>query len=245
MVSEDDILPEFHDFDRVSGWYRQQVLKLRAAELAQTEFLLTLDPDVILCKPLCYEQLVIEGRALLEPEERRFKARWWRGAARTLGQLSDLTPAGMSVTPALLSRSICRQLFTDLGDKYQRSWQTVLLANTFRHWTEYTLYYLAGERHRMLETFHVMPPRPQDVRLFCHSNVWRHSEIAGWDPHACFGPHDPGLFAVLQSNSGMTVAAITHRLEGLVDVAHATPAPTWIRLRSLVEDFRRFTFGRV
>lgn len=245
IVDEDDILPEFRDFDRVSGWFRQQVIKLRVAELMETEFLLTLDPDMFLCKPVGYEGLIPGGRALMQIEARDSQVRWWRGAARVLGLAEDPGAPGMSVTPAILSRNVCARLFADLRARHGRSWQSALLATAAEYWTEYSLYYLTAERHGLLETFHAVPPIAGQARLRCSNNIWHRGKFPAWNAEACFGPADPGLFAVVQSNAGVKPAHIVRRLVGLVDVGRRLPDRRFIRARSIVEDLRRIAFGRV
>jgi uncharacterized protein DUF6492 len=59
-ICEADIAPQLPAYD-VGGWVRQQVVKLAAASLVETDFYLTLDADVVLCKPLTLSDLVIEG----------------------------------------------------------------------------------------------------------------------------------------------------------------------------------------
>lgn len=55
VINEEGLLPALRDFPDLMGWYRQQLIKLAAANLVNTEFFLTLDADVILCKPLQIE----------------------------------------------------------------------------------------------------------------------------------------------------------------------------------------------
>ncbi|MGC1679795.1 MAG: DUF6492 family protein, partial [Pseudolabrys sp.] len=100
VINEEDLLPALRDFPKCGGWYRQQLIKLAAANLVNTEFFLTLDADVILCKPLRLEDLVRSGRALLHPADRHKHTNWWRGSSQVLGVSANLSMPGMSVTPA-------------------------------------------------------------------------------------------------------------------------------------------------
>ena len=63
VINEEDLLPALRDFPKCGGWYRQQLIKLATANLVNTEFFLTLDADVILCKPLRLEDLVRSGES--------------------------------------------------------------------------------------------------------------------------------------------------------------------------------------
>jgi len=217
IIPEEDILPALRDYPRASGWKCQQLLKLAAAALIRTPFYLTLDPDLVLCKPLRIADIVVGGKAILEPEVRTKEPDWWRASAELLGLTVDLAKPGMAVTPALLSPQICKRLFADLETGYGRDWATILLEHVRSPWTEYTLYYLTGERHGLLERFHTVPAAGRP-RLACRSNVWYASEFSSWDVAGCFDVSDPGLFTVMQSNTGIPVDDVRERLRPYLPV---------------------------
>jgi len=54
VIDEEELLPIFRDHPLTlnAGWYRQQLVKLCAANLSKTEFFITFDSDVILTKPI-------------------------------------------------------------------------------------------------------------------------------------------------------------------------------------------------
>ena len=54
VVPESSLVPEFRFFRNVSGWYKQQLIKLAIAERIETDFYLTLDSDVICIKPVFF-----------------------------------------------------------------------------------------------------------------------------------------------------------------------------------------------
>lgn len=245
VISEDDILPVFRAYSRVSGWLRQQMIKLYAANLSATEYYVTLDPDVILCKRMAFSDIVVGGKALMQPEARGVHREWWRGSARVLGLAEDLGRPGMFVTPAILSRSICKMLFEDLQARYRCDWSVALLQSVKLKWTEYTLYYLTGERHGMLERFHVTPSARSQPHLVCASNVWERPDFACWDADACFGSADPGLFAVVQSAARVSSAEIRCMVERHFRVERESAPRALLKLRSLGEDIVRKTVGFV
>ena len=242
IISEDDLLPIFHQHKRVSGWYRQQLIKLLAATLLDTTYCLTLDPDVILCKPVRREHLLVDGKALLEPEARDVHRNWWSGSARVLQTDVRWDQPGMSVTPALLSRAICELLFKRIEGLYQDHWASALLNQRHHGWTEYTLYHLAAEHHDLLERYHSIPTAGGH-RLLCASNVWAKGEP--WDAARCFGDEDSGFFTVVQSHTGMTPVEIVKRLPSSLQTGREFAVSPWIRMRSLMEDVMRKTVGWV
>jgi hypothetical protein len=245
VINEDDILPVFRTYPRASGWVRQQLVKLYAANLSSSEYFVTLDPDVILCKRAAFSDVVVGGKAILQPEARGVHAAWWTGSARLLGVPEDLDRPGMFVTPAILSRSICKMLFDDLQARYRRDWSVVLLQSAKLKWTEYTLYYLTGERHGAIEQFHVIPSGPPQAHLICASHVWDQGDFACWDVEACFCPRDPGLFTIVQSAARVPAAEIRRVVQPYFRVERESSPRAVLKLRSLGEDVVRKTLGFV
>jgi hypothetical protein len=107
IINEDDLVPAFGRSGWVNGWLKQQIIKLSVADHVSTDYFLTLDPDVILCKPMTATDIFVGGKSILQAEARRTHPSWWAGSATMLGIPSDLQRPGMSVTPAILST--CRR----------------------------------------------------------------------------------------------------------------------------------------
>jgi alpha-N-acetylglucosamine transferase len=84
VMAEDDLLPEFKKYPKMRGWRKQQLLKIAIANLVENEFYLTLDADVICLKPLDESKLIIDGKALLQYEQRAQHPKWWKSSARIL-----------------------------------------------------------------------------------------------------------------------------------------------------------------
>lgn len=215
-VDEDDYLPALGRHRFAAGWYRQQVIKLAAAERLKAPFFMTLDDDVILCKKLRRTDLFIGGRALLESNPRTGHADWWTGSARLLRLPVDLSGPGMFVTPAILARSICRRLFEDLERHHARPWAETLLRQAARPWappwSEYALYYLAAESSGMLSELHAIAGTDTPRRLWCPTHVWRRSDLEHWNVAECFDPSAAGFFTVVQSHLGISAAEIGSRI---------------------------------
>ncbi|HEU4535006.1 MAG TPA: DUF6492 family protein, partial [Polyangiaceae bacterium] len=146
VVGEDDLLPFFGRYPRTAAKWRQQLIKLHSSRLVSTDFFLTLDPDVLLCKPIDLPDLCPGGRALVDLEPRTHHAPWWRSSAALLDTEPGLDGEGMSVTPALLSRDVCTALFAELERLHRVDWREALLASLPSQWTEYTLYWLAAQK---------------------------------------------------------------------------------------------------
>jgi hypothetical protein len=213
MVVEDEHFPAFRRYSRpwqVRPWQRQQVIKLNAPAMTDAEFVLTLDPDVLALRPVTRELLLPGGRALLEPEPRSVHPRWWRDSADLLDVEPELERPGINVTPAVLSTAILRELQARLEAVGGRPWMDVLLTS-YCDWTEYTLYLLAAERAALVERHHMWaddPAAPAHLHADPALSIWSGAGASSTDVARLFGVDDPGLFAVVQSSSGLTAAEV-------------------------------------
>jgi hypothetical protein len=210
FVVEDEYLAIFKRFSKlheVRGWHRQQIIKLFCAELVQDDFFLVLDPDVFAVKPVRYEDLVLNGRAIVEEDRREWHADWWTASAELLGVDPHLERPGMGVTPAILSRDACKGLTAFIEQRHGRSWHEVLLSSYMTQWTEYTLYHLFLEHSGKFDHYHVFPSAA-GISQRLHSpapwGVWKPGDYERLDVDALFSPRNPGLFSVVQSNVGIT-----------------------------------------
>ena len=219
IVVEDEHFPAFRRFNRpwqVRPWQRQQVIKLNSPALTSADFVLTLDPDVMAVKPLDRDLLVAGGRAILEPEPRAVHRQWWLDSADLLDVDPGLDRHGMNVTPALLSTAVLAELHRRLEETGGRPWMDVLLTS-YCDWTEYTLYLLAAERASLLARHHVFaddPDAPAHLHTDPATSIWDAASATQANVERLFTADDPGLFAVVQSNTGLSasdVAAVAAR----------------------------------
>ena len=73
ILAEDNFLNVFREYNKwhqVRPWHRQQIIKLYCAKLVSSPFFMTLDPDVLALRHFTCEDLIQDGRALIEPEAR-------------------------------------------------------------------------------------------------------------------------------------------------------------------------------
>jgi hypothetical protein len=213
MIVEDEYFPAFQRFSRpwqVRPWQRQQVIKLNAPAMTDAAFVLTLDPDVLVLKPITRDLLMPGGRALLEPEPRSVHPRWWRDSADLLDVEPGLQRRGINVTPAILSTAILRELQQQLEAVGRRPWMDFLLTS-YCDWTEYTLYLLAAERASLVERHHLWadePGAPAHLHADPALSIWGGAGTSHADIGRLFRADDPGLFAVVQSSSGLTATEV-------------------------------------
>jgi hypothetical protein len=213
MVVESEHFAAFDRFTRpwqIRPWQRQQLIKLNAPAMTNARFVLTLDPDVLALKPITRDLLVPGGRALLEPEARSVHRRWWRDSADLLDVDPGLQRPGMNVTPALLSTDVLGEVQRRLEAVGGRPWMDILLTS-YCEWTEYSLYLLAAERASLVDRHHVWaddPEAPAHLHADPALSVWGGASASRANVDRLFGAEDPGLFAVIQSNSGLPATEV-------------------------------------
>jgi hypothetical protein len=215
VMAEDDLLPEFKKYPKMRGWRKQQLLKIAIANLVENEFYLTLDADVICLKPLDESKLIIDGKALLQYEQRAQHPKWWKSSARILNMSPDVGPKelGMTVTPALMSRTLSQKLMMELSpNKAGENWVDALCslhdpANPKNwwigrflklKWTEYSLYYLCAMKLGLLEQYHIIAGTAQTPALLL---IHDSHPYESWNIAGSFDLANPGLFCVVGSKT--------------------------------------------
>ena len=141
---------------------------------------------------------------------------WWTASAALLSTEPNRSLFGMSVTPALLSRTACRTLLEELESLHGRDPIALLLDKASSRWTEYTLCHLCAEKHGLLDRLHILAGEQGRPRLVCRESLWSAQSLRDWDPSPCFSSPPSALFIVCQSNTGVPpdlVAAKLNRLE--------------------------------
>ena len=209
LVIEDEHFPAFRRFTRpwqIRPWQRQQIIKLNAPAIASGPFVLMLDPDVLAVKPIAYEFLVQDGRAVLEPEPRTVHRRWWQDSAALLDLEPGLDRQGIGVTPAILSTEILTEVQSRLEAVSGRPWMDTLLTS-YCDWTEFTLYLLAAESSGLLDRCHIWaddPAVPHRLQVDPDISIWDMNGASVEAVQRLFTAADSGLFAVVQ---GGTISA--------------------------------------
>jgi uncharacterized protein DUF6492 len=199
--------------ERVGGWYTQQFVKLGAADHLQSEFYITLDSDVFLTRPTCFDDLIRGGRAITTEYPRKVHDYWWTASAQVLGTDARLDQDGMGVTPAVLSVNVARGLLRYLEARYAGPWYRGVVeylddqkarglynpAAQSSTPTEYTLYYLFAEKQGWVGRYHV-----KSESLWCPQQIFRPEELQALGARLLAARAGAGRFFVLQSVLGMS-----------------------------------------
>ncbi|WP_380786292.1 DUF6492 family protein [Sphingomonas sp. R86521] len=206
---------EFSAPHQIRPWHRQQIIKLAAAGLIDTEYFMVFDPDVFALRAFDEATLLPGGKALTHYQPRAREARYWEASGTLLGQDPHLERDAIWWTPALLSATICRSLHHRLEEQHGEPWMRVLLSRYMVDWTEYTLYWLNAEREGLLDRFHT-PPAPGMPELHADESVWFAGRdghgLDRWDAAKHMGDEGKGLFAVVQSNTRISPQAVAAKL---------------------------------
>lgn len=237
VISEEELVPELASHRHVRGWRKQQMIKLAAARVIGEKFYLTLDADVICLRPFDEDDLVIDGRALLQYEMRSQHPKWWKSSARLLNMDPDVgdPEIGMTVTPAILARDLSLQVAEDLQGPNGRSWVETLcvLHNPRRpynwtparfrkaRWTEYSLYYLCAMKHGRLDEYHIRAGTDKTPQLLL---VHDSHPFENWDPAVTFAPDAPGLFCVVGSKSRLEPETVWKKVGPFIPGDSTRPA---------------------
>jgi len=204
--AESDFFGRFSRFWAMTGWYRQQIVKLEVpAQLGFGGFL-TLDSDVCCVGDFDSRTFVHEGRALSRWEPKHHHD-WWQQAAELAGVPYDPATHGLSVTPNILHGDLTRQAL----EFFRLGFIDPMTALSFRvlrkigaiPWTEYSLYTSIAERRGNLFDYHIHwdPCYFHATQLFSeHSSVWAATDferLANVPP----GTDPKGKFVIVQSHA--------------------------------------------
>ena len=228
---ERDFFSTFSPYYLMTGWYRQQVLKLYVAARLGFDGYLTFDADVVCVSDFDSMTFVRDGRLLSqwEPKEQQ---EWWRAACGAVGIPYDGSAQGLSVTPNVLHGRLARQAIEHIANGGSDP-TAVLSVWAARKpgaiaWTEYSLYTNVAELKGNLFDYHLTPTDCYlaDVHLTSsRSSVWGADDFG----HLATLPNgnDPGgKFIVVQSHARIPVDQVRKYFLGFeLDPTPIAPAP--------------------
>lgn len=231
VVSEEILIPELKTYPHVRGWRKQQMIKLAAPRMLDCDYFVTLDADAICLKPISQNNLLPNGKALLQYELRSRHPKWWRSSARILNMSVNIgdPEKGMTVTPAILSSKLCLLATEEIEkhwkgkgtwvDRLCRLHNPKLLSNwtlyRFRRakWTEYSLYYLCALKHGVLNKYHVTAGTKETPQLLLFHGTPTFEE---WDEAKSFSNDDLHLFCVVGSKSRLDPDTVWKRVKPFI-----------------------------
>ncbi|MFZ5778793.1 MAG: DUF6492 family protein [Pseudomonadota bacterium] len=228
--SEADFFPSFSPFYLMTGWFRQQVVKLQVPVMLGFGGYLTLDSDVCCVGDFDASTFVHDRRGLSRWEPKHQHG-WWRQAAEMVGVPYDADAHGLSVTPNILHGDLAAQTLDHLGrkngDALKALSRQVLRKLGAIPWTEYSLYTSVGEHTGRLLDYHVHwdPSYFSDVQLFSESDSAWHAEeferLVRFPSTA--GPR--GTFVIIQSHARIPLHQVRDYCLGFAEQAARITRP--------------------
>jgi hypothetical protein len=245
VESELKIVPEFLLRPKLSGWFRQQMIKLAIFERIESDLYLTLDADVICARKVNATQLIADGRGLCRLIPLPKFDYWYERVEAVLRVRAPRKGIMHNVTPALLHRGAMNDMRRAIQEKIARGeysrgvrslkqrwllfksrmqrlaeskyepWRVYLMAA--RPWTEYALYYTFLECNGSFDRYHFYTPH---CLYDGETSIWTavNSQLPiDWDPSPAFIGEGPPWFLVAQSNTGISVEAIRNKVAPLLN----------------------------
>lgn len=175
---ERDFFSPLNRFYLMTGWYRQQIVKLQVPALLGWAGYLTLDSDVV-CVGDFDSQTFIENHRALSHWEPKKHHPWWREVSEVIGVPYQPEGHGMSVTPNILHGDLAKQALAHVGGGRLDAMTRLSLLRWRKFgvvsWTEYSLYTSVAELKGNLLDYHVHwdPCYFHDTQLFSEQScVW-------------------------------------------------------------------------
>jgi hypothetical protein len=235
IVREGQWIPEMASFFHLPGWYKHQLVKLAAAEVVTSAFYLTLDADVICTRSTTVEDLLPGGKSACFVIQKDWHPDWYEGAEAVLGLRAPRRGILHNVTPVVWSKAAVLELIDHIDGvagraTYARGWrglqQRLLFAlhligphrrnrpwrawlAASRPWSEYALYFTLLEATQRFDRYHF----DSDYCIYdVERSVWWKSDFDNWDAASLFEGSGPPYFAVVQSNSRVSVTRVWRKV---------------------------------
>ena len=210
---ESEFFGPFSRFFMLTGWFRQQIIKLHVPAKLGFGGYLTLDSDVACVGDFDATTFVHQGKALSRWEPKRHHD-WWRSAAKMVGVPYEVSTHGLSVTPNILHGELAAQTLahfqhgsidpvTTLGIEVIRRLGTI-------PWTEYSLYTSVAELNGNLFDYHIHWDAPyfSDTQLVSEKScVWDRDDFERLT-RLRKGSHPGGKFIIVQSHARIPVEQV-------------------------------------
>lgn len=211
--SESDFFSAGSRFYLMTGWYRQQIVKLQVPTMLGFGGYLTLDSDVC-CVGDFDETTFIQNRVAMSRWEPKAHHDWWRHVSKIAGVPYDPESHGLSVTPNILHGDLAAQTlqhfrFGPVDGITSLCYWLARKINTVP-WTEYSLYTSVAELKGNLFDYHAHwdPCYYADEQLFSRKScVWAAEDFErkvllpnGKDPG--------GKFIIVQSHARIPIERV-------------------------------------
>lgn len=205
------------------GRFRQQAVKLAAAEWLGAPFWLTLDADVICTKPVGVADLLPGGRALLQYEPVQYIDvfnDWAFGARFATGSVAPPSNQGVAITPMIFAAPIAQAFYAMVEFAHGKPWKEALLGGALldeifhrggQGWSENLLYFAAAARSGWLRQYHAIAGIDTAQKIYS-GGIWEPGGWKTWDAERAFDRSQPGFFEICSSYVDTPVEFVSERI---------------------------------
>jgi len=192
-----------------SGWFKQQILKLKVSEHIETDHYILLDADMFATRHTSFSDLIVNGKAKIGTIPYHTHQDWWENTAEIMGYEIDydLKERVPGCTPQILHTSLVKELMEHLCVKVfkDKNWVEELsklcpnsAGDSKIRWTEYCLYWLFVIKEKGLYDYYNEGDTILVDKAVWDEDVYNNME----DNHLnlMFHPHSNHHFSVVQSN---------------------------------------------
>jgi hypothetical protein len=154
---ESDFFSMFSSFWLMTGWYRQQIVKLSVPAQLDWGGYLTFDSDVVCVGDFDARTFVQDRRAITRWEPKDHHS-WWKQVSDVAGVPYQDNGHGLSVTPNILHSDLARQTLAHFGKDgadITKLGLWILRKIGKIPWTEYSLYTSVAEHKGNLLDYHL------------------------------------------------------------------------------------------
>lgn len=214
-ISDADVDPSLRTgINQQKGWWKQQLIKIKACNFCQTDNILVLDADCFAVKRFTDRDLISNDRIITNNQGHSWK-NWYRGSSKVL-KFELPVSIGASVTPTVLSRNILLGLNSYLNNQYGERFGDMLLKNTHLKgsdnsdtWSEYTLYHLFALKSGFYHKYHVENPE----FVMYGNSYWTPEDAVVWDASKSFDNDSNFFFTVAQSVGGKSALWVREKVQ--------------------------------
>lgn len=208
LVAKEDLIGPQPYSEGMSGWYRQQMVKVAAANLFEGVYV-AIDSDCFAAKDLTWDTFVKDGKLpMIEHPWNEGKILHYRGSARAL-DIDQIPERAWTWRPPFFFHSeILRNAISRMEEQGLK-WTDVLCKT--KNWGEVLLYHLALLRENRQEKLHYLS-EPVTHEFIRHPHVDIEGDFQAWDVDETFS--GKYMFGVVHSNTKIDPARVADKLKG-------------------------------
>lgn len=184
-------------------WHRQQVLKLAAHQIVESNFYLVLDADCFFVRSTAESDLVVDGRGRVSfgRGPAYSQGKWYAGCQKLGLRRPD---AAVNVTPFVMHRRLAADALEFVASRVN--------SITKFGWSEYALYHCVATKNGTWSDHHF------EGAPLLGNEVWHRRSLSTWDAAKCFAPGDFPL-SLVQSATRAPARWVWSRVQEFIDKA--------------------------